>query len=88
MTQCSATTRKGAPCPFNADRNRNGEWFCHLHDPMGTYQLQHTRHAATLTAGPRRKVTRQIPTLGGGWIAPAYNVTDEEWQEIVARCKA
>ena len=37
---CSALTKKGKSCPFYADRCRAGVWFCHLHDPQGTYQQQ------------------------------------------------
>lgn len=39
--RCSATTKKGQPCPINADRvDENGEAWCHVHDANGTYQQQ------------------------------------------------
>lgn len=38
--KCSAITKKGWQCPIPADREISGEWFCHVHDPFGTYQRQ------------------------------------------------
>lgn len=49
MSQCCRTTRKGKPCPIFADRNRQGSWFCHVHDPHGAFRQQHperTKQAA------------------------------------------
>jgi len=36
--QCCCLTRKGHPCPINADRVWRDEQFCHVHDPDGVYQ--------------------------------------------------
>ena len=38
--RCSSTTRKGKQCPIDADRLRDGEWFCHVHDPLGLFRQQ------------------------------------------------
>lgn len=38
MERCSATTKKGTPCPIWADRVHDGVWFCHVHDPAGVAQ--------------------------------------------------
>lgn len=36
---CSATTKKGQPCPINADRvDENGKAWCHVHDARGSYR--------------------------------------------------
>lgn len=37
---CSARTRKGQDCPIPADRLRQGQAYCHVHDPDGLYCLQ------------------------------------------------
>lgn len=36
--RCSATTNEGKPCPLHADRQRDGTWYCHVHDPDGVCQ--------------------------------------------------
>jgi len=33
--QCSKKTKKGFPCPINADRFFEGRPVCHVHDPNG-----------------------------------------------------
>lgn len=33
--RCEMRTRKGTPCPIRGDRERNGHWVCHVHDPLG-----------------------------------------------------
>lgn len=40
--RCSATTkgRKAHPCPIPADRCRGESWYCHVHDPEGTFRQQ------------------------------------------------
>lgn len=40
MAQCAAVTKKKRPCPIEADRIRDGQWFCHVHDPHGLFQEQ------------------------------------------------
>jgi hypothetical protein len=35
---CSATTRRGRPCPFPGDRDRGGRTYCHVHDPLGQFR--------------------------------------------------
>lgn len=50
--QCSTPTKKGRPCPFNADRVVSGAWFCHVHDPDGLCQA-HLRDQALDRASPR-----------------------------------
>lgn len=32
---CSCLTKKKNPCPIEADRCREGIWYCHVHDPWG-----------------------------------------------------
>ncbi len=38
--RCCATTKKGKPCPIQADRLTDGKPYCHIHDPLGTFQQQ------------------------------------------------
>lgn len=84
---CSARTRKGAPCPINADRIRNGAPYCHVHDPQGVYQQQNRgelpRHRAE--AQPRaldRQMDeavgsdRQATTLPPIQLDPNWNPPD------------
>ena len=40
VTPCCAMTKKHQPCTIGADRERAGKWYCHVHDPEGTYQKQ------------------------------------------------
>ena len=46
MPPCETITRKGKPCPIEADRVREGVWYCHVHDPEGLYRLQVKANAA------------------------------------------
>lgn len=39
--KCSVPTKKGKQCKIPADRRLEGQWYCHLHDPLGKYQIQH-----------------------------------------------
>lgn len=36
--QCFARTKKGYPCPINADRLNDGKPVCHVHDKNGEYR--------------------------------------------------
>jgi hypothetical protein len=36
--RCSQHTKQGEPCGVGADRERDGVWFCHVHDPDGAWQ--------------------------------------------------
>jgi hypothetical protein len=38
--RCSCLTKKHKPCPIHADRMTEGKWYCHVHDPRGTFQKQ------------------------------------------------
>lgn len=38
FTKCCVPTARGKPCRVGADRERNGKWYCHLHDPQGVNQ--------------------------------------------------
>ena len=38
--QCCMPTKKGNRCSIEADRLRDGLWYCHLHDPFGNNQLR------------------------------------------------
>ena len=40
MPHCCQPTKKGKRCPINADRERDGRAYCHVHDPQGVYQRQ------------------------------------------------
>lgn len=40
LGNCEALTTKKKPCSIPADRIYQGQLFCHLHDPAGTYQYQ------------------------------------------------
>lgn len=35
--RCPALTKKGTPCPIDAEESRNG--WCHVHDPNGKMKL-------------------------------------------------
>lgn len=37
---CCSLKRNGAPCTLMPDRLRDGKWYCHVHDPLGKFQLQ------------------------------------------------
>lgn len=37
---CEAQTKTGRRCGIDADRLRGARWFCHVHDPCGTFQCQ------------------------------------------------
>ncbi len=55
LHRCSAVTRKKRPCPINADaQDENGKWFCHVHNPWGTYQLQ------VLANRPKRRAKKAL----------------------------
>jgi len=56
---CSKLTKKGTACPFPGDRCRNGVAYCHVHDPLGTYQRQLRRELE-----PRKKT--QVTTTPPG----------------------
>jgi len=47
---CCCTTKKGNACPFGADRLRDGNWYCHVHDPDGA--AMKNNHAARLLRSP------------------------------------
>lgn len=38
--QCCKQTGKGVPCPIYGDRCRDGQWYCHVHDPQGLFMSQ------------------------------------------------
>lgn len=50
LRPCSCLTAKRIPCPINADRERDGVWFCHVHDPLGECQrkLKKPRDASAM----------------------------------------
>lgn len=33
--RCCKRTASRQPCTLEADRERNGRWYCHVHDPQG-----------------------------------------------------
>lgn len=48
--KCCVPTKRGNPCTLGADRQRDGRWYCHVHDPLGTFARQHPRGAAKRAA--------------------------------------
>jgi hypothetical protein len=56
--QCDVLTKKGNLCPINADRCRDGVWYCHVHDPHGTCRKQHGA-----AGSPVRRLSNE-PLLG------------------------
>lgn len=38
--RCCRITKKKKPCTLDADREIDGKWYCHLHDPHGTWAQQ------------------------------------------------
>lgn len=35
---CCCLKKNRQPCSIEADRQRDGKWFCHIHDPRGNFQ--------------------------------------------------
>jgi hypothetical protein len=64
MRRCTATTRKGKPCPIGADP---GVDTCHVHNPDGTYQQQ-LRAGTANKPNPNKKPrpARQAPSRAPG----------------------
>ena len=56
---CSALTKNGGKCPHDADRNRNGVWFCHVHDPDGVYQRQHHKKSRYANLAKKNAKSRE-----------------------------
>jgi hypothetical protein len=55
MAKCGAMTKKGKPCPIEADRmdaDLIGLWWCHVHDPHGLFRQQVTNKRRD--KGPKR----------------------------------
>lgn len=58
--QCCAGTRKGKPCPNHADRAHDSRWYCHVHDPEGTFQKQYqARQRAKWAQAPAAMLKKQ-----------------------------
>lgn len=55
--QCCATTRKGTPCPIEADRKTGGKSYCHVHDPSGKFKQKLRDKRA------KKRRERQAPKL-------------------------
>ena len=35
---CAGTDKSDLPCPGHGDRLVDGNWYCHIHDPEGSFQ--------------------------------------------------
>ena len=64
--RCEAATAKGRPCGIGADRNRNGRWLCHVHDPMGVYQRQRRGELPVPSQTPSPVLVPQVH-VDPGW---------------------
>lgn len=65
---CCCTTREGFPCPIEADRDRDGVAYCHVHDPLGKYRqnVKAGRHAPKPTPSvPTERVTAPRAPFAG-----------------------
>lgn len=49
---CCCLTAKRRPCPIGADRERDGKFYCHVHDPNGTFRLQMNAKASLFLPAP------------------------------------
>lgn len=49
MNNCSCITNKNKPCPIPADRKIKNNWYCHVHDPEGTFQQQQQKNKGKKT---------------------------------------
>ncbi len=47
MSQCKGMTTKGKPCEIPGEAKRSG--WCHIHDPSGIYQKQHSASMTMFT---------------------------------------
>ena len=48
---CVAFKKDNLPCAIHGDRLVDGSWYCHLHDPDGTFQknVRRAREAKLIT---------------------------------------
>lgn len=69
--QCCTPTTKGGACGIPADRELDGRWYCHVHDPNGVYQKQ--------VRGDMPKPTAPAAP------APSNRMTDAEFRECIMR---
>ena len=70
MAQCEKLTKRKEPCPIDADRVRAGHWYCHVHDPEGTFALQKEARKAERIATRKARVPRQPrPPRDRSWLA-------------------
>ena len=59
MARCSQLTKKGRPCPIEADRvGPHGYPVCHVQDPGGVYQRQNRKEL------PRHRAEAEVRALG------------------------
>ena len=57
--QCAAFTKKGRPCPIDADRlEQDGRWVCHIHHSAGLFQSQVKANRADRRHGERAQCPR------------------------------
>ena len=50
------------PCKVPADRCRDGDWYCHVHDPVGKFQQQqHHRQKTFRRVNEEREVSEFYP---------------------------
>ncbi len=68
---CCVPTTKGGACGIPADREIDGKWYCHVHDPNGVYQKQ-VRGEVPKPTAPAAPV-------------PSARMTPAEFRECVMR---
>lgn len=64
MIKCPCLTKKGKPCPINADRIHDGKPICHVHDPNGLSAINAQRVKQGLPPRPRPDRQSDLSTQG------------------------
>jgi len=59
LHKCIAITKKGKPCPINADRYRSGNWYCHVHDQLGLFRINVIKNRQAIKNRRKKRKTRQ-----------------------------
>ncbi len=58
--RCEALTKKGQPCPNDADRfhEASNRWLCHIHNPDALFRKQIDANREWCRENPRKRRRR------------------------------